>query len=249
MYRNIFTTIIVLFLCLTTAWFLTKDDKKVSMENTATSTPVLYPAPVAFVSGESGESVFVTFGTSTALLNGSGYNNLLLTQVESASGAKYENKNENLTLWNKDVEITLTRGRKDIFIGKNEDSNTPDGASEARADSPLATSSESLIGTWLWVETVKNEVVTIPRKAGAFSVTFNEGSIDGKTDCNGFSGQYTEEGGTLSIGALAMTKMFCEESQEMEFTQQFIGKLLISYSGTLLILTHSDGAVTRFQKM
>jgi heat shock protein HslJ len=237
----------ILGTCILAAWFIMKPDIQAE-QGEVVAPPEISATPIAFISPDTGESVFVTFGTSTALLNGLGYNNLLLTQVESASGAKYESTDENLILWNKETEVTVTRGRKTLFVGQSEGAYVAPGGTEASSTTTVATSSEALSGTWLWVETVKDDKTIIPKKPGVFSITFVDGTISGTTDCNGFSGQYTKEGDSLTIGALATTKMFCEGSQEMEFTQQFIGSLTAAQSGTTLTLTHSDGTVSRFEK-
>lgn len=228
------------------AWLIMKPNIQ---ENTVDveAPPEISPTPIAFISIETGDSIFVTFGTSTALLNGNGYSNLLFTQVEAASGAKYENTSENLSLWNKGAEVTLTRGRKIIFVGQNQETYLPTDASTSTPSQATTTGAVALSGTWVWVETIKGETTIIPKKPGVFTVTLADEKISGTTDCNGFSGAYTKEGDTITVGALAMTKKFCEGSQEMDFLQQFVGSLTATQSGTTLTLTHTDGSVNRFE--
>lgn len=228
------------------AWLIMKPDIEEKVGEVV-APPAVSSTPVAFVSSEGGDPAFVTFGTSTALLNGIGYSNILLTQVEAASGAKYEAPSENLTLWNKGDEVTIQRGRKVLFVGINQEVYLPSDAATTTPETSTTTESENLSGTYIWVETVKDDQTLVPKKPGVFALTFSEGTLSGTTDCNGFSGSYTREGDSLSIGALAMTKMFCEDSQEMEFTQQFIGSLAVSKSGTSLTLTHTDGTINRFE--
>ncbi len=237
--------VVALGLIVLVAWLIMKPNIQEKPSDIVAPPPVS-TTPIVFVSPETGESLFVTFGTSTALLNGSGYSNVLLTQVEAASGAKYESPTENLSLWNKETEVTLTRGRKVLFVGQTSDSlQMPSVTASSSPDT--ATTSGGLSGQWLWVETVKGETTIIPKKAGVFSITFADGNITGTTDCNGFSGAYDKSESTITVGALAMTKMFCEGSQEMEFTQQFIGALSVEQKGTTLTLTHNDGTVNRFE--
>jgi heat shock protein HslJ len=227
------------------AWFLMKPEIKENVDEVV-APPQISPTPIAFVSAETGDSVFVTFGTSTALFNGVGYSNILLTQIEAASGAKYESLTENLVLWNKATEVTLMRGRKMLFVGQSGESlalTLP----TATSSKETATSSENILGEWLWIETVKGDVTITPKKAGVFSVTFSDNNIRGTTDCNGFNGTYEKKGNTIKVGVLGTTKMFCEGSQEMEFTQQFIGTLTVIQPGNKLTLTHSDGTVSRFE--
>jgi heat shock protein HslJ len=105
----------------------------------------------------------------------------------------------------------------------------------------------NLSGTYVWIETVKENRTIVPKAPGVFSITFTDGTVNGTTDCNGFSGSYSEENGVLSIGSLGMTKMFCEGSQEMEYTQQFVGELTIEREGRTLFLVHADGTRNQFE--
>jgi heat shock protein HslJ len=244
MYKPILIAILLLFVALGTAWLITKPEVRESSREVV-APPTISPTPIPFVSSETGESIFVTFGTSTALLNGIGYSNILLTQVEAASGAKYESTDENLTLWNKEVEVTVTRGRKILFVGTSQDS-LPLPVTENASSSATTSPTTNIRGSWLWVETLKGEQTIVPKDAGAFSITFSDGSFAGTTDCNNFSGAYTVRENDVSIDAIAMSKKFCEDSQEMEFTQQFIGTLTAVQTGNTLTLTHSDGTVNRF---
>lgn len=245
MYKYLIIGLLMSVLAVGAAWFILKPDIKEDVGEVVAPAQVSM-TPVTFVAKDDTESVFVTFGTSTALLNGSGYNNLLLTQVESASGAKYESTTENLTVWNKGEEVTITRGRKIIFTGLQIDSLPQDSGTATTTES-IATTTLPLAGEWVWLKTVVGESTRSPEKPGVFSVSFSEGKLSGTTDCNGFNGTYERVEDTITISALATTKMFCEDSKEMEFTQLFIGSLAVSYQGQNLILTHSDGTVSTFE--
>lgn len=84
-------------------------------------------------------------------------------------------------------------------------------ASDVRKARPLA----SLEGSeWGPVETPAKEQYV------AFKAN---GEIRGHGGCNQFFGQYTQDGQTLTIGALASTKKFCAEVMQAETT--FIRKL------------------------
>ena len=228
------------------AWLIMKPDFQEHVGEVV-APPTISPTPVAFVSAEGGDPVFVTFSTSTALLNGIGYSNILFNQVEAASGAKYEAPSENLTLWNKGDEVTIQRGRKILFVGINQETYLPSDVATSTLEVATTTESLNLSGTYIWVETVKGAETTVPKQAGTFAVTFSDGTIRGVTDCNDFSGPYTKEANNINIGSLATTKKFCEGSQDIEFTQQFIGSLSVGVSGSTLTLTHSDGTTSRFE--
>lgn len=74
---------------------------------------------------------------------------------------------------------------------------------------------------WVWESALYNDGREItPKQSGAFTLTFGaDGQFSAKTDCNSMAGSYTAENGTLTFGQIAMTKMFCEGSQEMVFAQ------------------------------
>ncbi len=228
------------------AWLLTKPDIQTNIGEVV-APPIISTTPIAFVSDEVENPVFVTFGTSTALLNGIGYNNVLLTQVEAASGAKYEASSENLTLWNKGDEVVINRGRKVIFTGVNKDTYLPSDAATSTVDVATTSESTTVSGTYIWTETKRGDQSIVPKTPEAFTVTFLEDTVSGTTDCNGFTGSYERVDDTITIGALATTKKFCEDSQEQEFVQQFIGSLTVRTSGTTLTLTHVDGTVSNFE--
>lgn len=77
---------------------------------------------------------------------------------------------------------------------------------------------------WKWVRTQMNDGTVInPAQPGVFTLTFgDDGNVNGTTDCNSFFGSYNMQDGLLSFGPLAMTKMFCEASQEMEFLKYLV---------------------------
>jgi membrane-bound inhibitor of C-type lysozyme len=83
-------------------------------------TPVTYPT-ATFISAETNDTISVRFLDTEAILDGAGYRDVLFVSVEAASGAKYESKENNLTLWQKGNEITLSRGRQILFVGVDVD--------------------------------------------------------------------------------------------------------------------------------
>jgi heat shock protein HslJ len=74
--------------------------------------------------------------------------------------------------------------------------------------------------TWTWVKTTyNNDTELVPNDPEAFTLTFNEdGTFSASTDCNSMSGNYEADESQITFGEnIAMTKMYCEGSQEMEF--------------------------------
>lgn len=189
-----------------------------------TTTPEIPPGStlVSFLSSETGEAIEVKFQGMVAVLNGLTFENLVLNETRSASGARYENAATGVALWNKGNDVILYQGEDVIFKGSNgEPSN--DNSMNPKPVNAEAKPSKQLLGTWAWVRTELNdESVVTPKKPGAFTLTFtDDGQMGGTTDCNNFGGTYAVEGTMLTPGALAMTEMYCEGSQEGEFVQFF----------------------------
>ena len=76
---------------------------------------------------------------------------------------------------------------------------------------------------WTWVKTqYSNDTELVPNKAAAFTLTFSEdGSVSATTDCNSMSGTYKLNDNQITFGPMAMTKMFCPDSQEQDFAKIF----------------------------
>jgi heat shock protein HslJ len=74
--------------------------------------------------------------------------------------------------------------------------------------------------TWNWVRTDNADgSKVLPKKADTFTLTFKkEGTFSAKTDCNGVGGEYKTSGSALSFEKMMSTLMFCEGSQEQEYS-------------------------------
>ena len=76
--------------------------------------------------------------------------------------------------------------------------------------------------TWIWESALYNDEREVkPKTVGDFTLTFDieEKRFSAETDCNSMSGSYTVQNGQITFGEIAMTKMFCEGSQETEFAE------------------------------
>lgn len=102
---------------------------------------------------------------------------------------------------------------------------------------------------WVWISALYNDGREIlPKKPGVFTLTFsNDGRFSAKTDCNSMSGSYEASEGTITFGQIAMTKMYCEGSQESDFAsllQNASGYLFTSKGELVLDLKFDSGTVT-----
>lgn len=78
------------------------------------------------------------------------------------------------------------------------------------------------MGRWVWVKTQMNDGKTlIPKKINAFTITFGkDGRVAVTTDCNNIGGGYKTQGKTITFTQMMSTMMFCEDSQEQDFTRE-----------------------------
>jgi heat shock protein HslJ len=75
--------------------------------------------------------------------------------------------------------------------------------------------------TWNWVDTIyNNDTTSKPRIANRFTLTFKSGgTFSATTDCNSVGGTYTTTGTSITFSKMASTLMYCQGSQEGDFTK------------------------------
>jgi len=190
---------------------------------------------VVFTDPASDASVSVSFDqeNNKAFLTGLGYQGLPLESAISASGARYVNDDENVEVWNRGNDVTISKDGDEIFVGNI------GGQSDA----------DKLDGTWNWQATTIDDQVIEPATADKFTITFNEadGKVNGTTDCNGFFGPYTVDGNALTFGPLGATLMYCEGSQENEFTSALSQTKSFFFAGSgALVLELEEGGTMLF---
>ncbi len=72
---------------------------------------------------------------------------------------------------------------------------------------------------WQWVSAVVNGKTVTPKFPEKFNLSFKaNGEFSASTDCNGVGGTYKASGTSLAFSKMVSTLMFCEGSQEGEFT-------------------------------
>ncbi len=106
---------------------------------------------------------------------------------------------------------------------------TKDGALavQAVASSPETASSVNPIQdiVWQWISVTNQstgEVTTVPNPEN-YTITFHaDGTLDGKADCNNFTGSYTQENGGIIITLGASTMAYCGDTS---LDQQYLSLL------------------------
>lgn len=101
---------------------------------------------------------------------------------------------------------------------------------------------------WNWISAQYNDGRRIaPKKQGAFTLTFkDDGTFSASTDCNGVGGEYTAKNGTITFTRMMSTLMYCEGSQETEFSkllQDSAGYHFTSRGELVLDLKFDSGTV------
>ncbi|MFC1720737.1 META domain-containing protein [Patescibacteria group bacterium] len=75
--------------------------------------------------------------------------------------------------------------------------------------------------TWRWIKTTyNNDTELIPDNIEEFTITFkNDGTFSATTDCNSMGGSYEVEENKITFSDIFATEMFCEGSQEQQFSK------------------------------
>lgn len=91
--------------------------------------------------------------------------------------------------------------------------------------------------TWNWLGSIySNDTSSEVTTPGDFTIIFNEdGSYNGKADCNNFSGSYTLDGNSISIQPGPMTRAMCPQQ---ELADQYLKDLL---GAAAIFFYQSDG--------
>lgn len=86
--------------------------------------------------------------------------------------------------------------------------------------------------TWTWIKTIyDNDTEVLPRAEKKFTLTFKkDGTFSATTDCNSVGGEYVVSEYKISFGKMLSTLMYCENSQENDFTKML--KEVENYSFT-----------------
>lgn len=131
---------------------------------------------------------------------------LLLNYAERASGESFAVRPSfGKSLWLKLDPATLQFG----IVAQN---------FEGEADPSRMTLT---MKTWDWISTrYNNDTTVMPKKTKAFTLTFkSDGTFRAMTDCNTMSGKFTVTGSKILFSNIATTLMYCEGSQESEFSK------------------------------
>ena len=106
--------------------------------------------------------------------------------------------------------------------------------------------SASLIGDWKLVSYGSPANPTPAAPDVDTSIVFDEdGKVSGNVGCNGFGGDYTVDGNTITFDQIVSTLMFCEGpvgEQETTTLNMFTGSTTFVLDGDTLTITSADGS-------
>ena len=157
-----------------------------------------------------------------------------LARAISASGERYANADETLEFWCKGTDCTVFENGEVVY----ETEGTTAGEVIELSGTSWRYTAASLIDAW--VEVTEGVEITL---------NFADGQVDGDAGCNGFFGEYTQDGDSVSFGPLGTTRMLCEDDvmfEEDNFLQNLGQVDSFYFEGTQLTLNYGDGTALIF---
>jgi heat shock protein HslJ len=104
----------------------------------------------------------------------------------------------------------------------------------------------SVVGTWRLDSYGAPGNMTPAASDVDTSIVFKEdGRIEGNVGCNGFGGDYTVEGNTITFGPIVSTLMFCEGpvgDQETTTLNVLVETVTFVMEGDTVTITSADGS-------
>src|SRR4030095_910322 len=131
-----------------------------------------------------------------------------------------------------------------LAIGCAQSSSIP--TSPSGAGGSLTLTTEQLAGTWNLVSIHPAGQSEQSTPSGAnYTLTFADGRLSTRADCNMCSGAFSLSGPTLSAGpALACTRAACPTMEfESKYTSVLSGESTVTLSGNSLTLSSSRGVL------
>jgi heat shock protein HslJ len=122
-----------------------------------------------------------------------------------------------------------------------------DSSAPSLAPTSLAVTAEQLPGTWILLSMQPaGESVQAAPAGATYTVTFADGRLSTRADCNTCGGAFAVSGQTLTAGpALACTRAACPTMGfENEYTRLLSGDSSIALSNNRLVLSSARGTLT-----
>jgi heat shock protein HslJ len=104
--------------------------------------------------------------------------------------------------------------------------------------------------TWTWVNTDLGGGEVFTPKTNRFTLSFqDDGRVSIGTDCNSMGGKYAAKDGALTFSQMISTLMYCEGSEQSQFSQYLSGVAGYSFNdkGELLLSLKDNGGKMLFR--
>lgn len=245
MKKYMFIFIILIFISLIIGQRL--QDKR-----TANQEPQIF---VNTLQGSEYSQISTIFLKDSVVLSSEQTGEIVLEKQENIAGGDEVYVSEGVTLIrNSENEISLIlENNIVVFQGRlKEVSDVDDDSVDFSIDSIEGLDSQYLeiltATSWQWEQAqMNNDDLITPNTIDAFTLTFtDEGLVSGTTDCNTLAGSFALNDTRIQMNNLAVTRMFCENSQEAEFlnmvqTSQYI--YFTEDNRFVLLLPYDSGSV------
>jgi len=102
----------------------------------------------------------------------------------------------------------------------------------------------SLQGQWTLVSYSSDARLTPAAPGVKTFIEFKDGQLNGNMGCNGFGGEYSISGDTITFGPIMSTMMFCEGPVGEQETATLIvlqGSVKFTLDGNTLLIVSPDG--------
>lgn len=158
---------------------------------------------------------------------------------------EWDNDGRSIALKNDDVNLGNLRYKvgENVLIPIDNDGKIVENGS--KYTNPVRVQSSKLIGReWLLTELNGKVIGKGSEDGGRANLNFtNEGRVFGNSGCNNFSGEYMAEAGNeLTFGAIASTKMMCQDMKiEDEYLKIFGKKAIYTVEERTLVFRNTKG--------
>lgn len=215
-----------------------------------------------------GQRFEAEFVGDKARVSGAGLDAVVLTQVESSSGARYEGE-AGVVLFNTGSNITVTQAEQPLFegqeVGADNDGSTGVNGEIEEGDTLPIRSDELpapvtlLDGTqWYWVSAggtsgaVKEATsLTGPEGKDIYTLSFTGKQVSIVTTCNSAESTYTQSGNEVTVGAFPIpaTLMACKYGQLSELRGVLDSSTVsVTVFDKTLTITHPKGYRLVFER-
>jgi heat shock protein HslJ len=128
--------------------------------------------------------------------------------------------------------------------------STEVGGESASTTKPVSTAANLSGKNWTWSKTTYSDgKIITPNRLDRFNLTFTNKGFSASTDCNGIGGEYVVKGNQIAFDKMMSTMMYCEGSQEAEYSKMLsqVQSYRVTGTGELMFDLKYDSGVMMFR--